>query len=82
MRKAFTLMELLLVLALVGILISISVASYTRIRWTLKVVNHATDNRGRLNQAVSDGKFRTQKQFDAEQARTKRQTESALKQGK
>jgi prepilin-type N-terminal cleavage/methylation domain-containing protein len=80
--KAFTLIESLLVVALISILIAVATASYTRIRWTMKVVNHASENRGRLNQAVHDGKFRTQKQFDEAQAHTKWQTEMGLKQGR
>jgi prepilin-type N-terminal cleavage/methylation domain-containing protein len=80
--RAFTLIESLLVVALISILIAVAAASYTRIRWTAKVMHHASENRGRLNQAVSDGKFRTQKQFDAEQVRIKRQTEIGLTQGR
>jgi prepilin-type N-terminal cleavage/methylation domain-containing protein len=80
--KAFTLIESLLVVALISILIAVATASYARMRWTAKVMHHASENRGRLNQAVHDGKFRTQKQFDAEQARIRRQTEMGLKQGR
>lgn len=80
--KAFTLLESLIVVGIIIVLIGIAMASYRRVQWTTTVTSGAVKNRGRMNQAVHDGKFRSQKQFDAEQERIRRQTEIGLTQGK
>jgi prepilin-type N-terminal cleavage/methylation domain-containing protein len=81
MKKSFTLLECLVVVAIIVILISIAIVSYRKLVWSAKVVDHSIHNRGLLNKSVSEGKFKNQKQFDQELDRLKRQTEIGLKQG-
>lgn len=80
--KAFTLIESLIVVALIIGLLAIGVATYRRARWTAHIAGHAIENRQRVNQAVAAGKFENQKRFDEELDRLKRQTEIGLRQGK
>lgn len=80
--RAFTLMESLVVVALIVGLLAIGVTTYRRAKWQAKVMNHAAENRQRVNKAVAEGKFRKQKTFEDEMARLKRQTEIGQTQGK
>lgn len=80
--KAFTLVEMLLVVILIAGLLAIGTAAYRRAKWTTKVTAAAIENRQRLNQAVADQKFKTQKRFNEELDRLKRQADIGLKQGK
>lgn len=79
--KAFTLIECLIVTALIVGLLTVGVTTYRRAVWTTKVAQHAMENRGRMNQAVADQKFRSQKRFNEELDRLKRQTDIGLSQG-
>lgn len=80
--RAFTLVEMLVVIAIIAGLLGIGVTAYKRAKWTVKVTDHAIENRQRLNQAVADGKFKSQRRFNEELDRLKRQNEIGLKQGR
>lgn len=80
-RRAFTLVELLLVLAIVGILLGLISHAWSRARWHAHVTKEHATLRRLLDDAVIRGGIRTQKRYDEARAAIERQIKTGLKQG-
>ena len=76
--RSFTLIETLLVVALIIILLSIVVAAYETLSYRVWVITMVAPMYQKLDQAIADGKM-TAKSYASEKARIDRILDKALK---